>query len=487
MSETNITRNLIDSILIVILIGFVNTLYPIIIGLIYTAEIMGKVAIVMSWINFASIPIVNGIAPAIARFIAASEEKDDIDIEETGTKSSTLYLSIILIPLLIIEIFVFSLDYITIIPILLILIFNVFHYLYRKALQGREDFILLRNIQLISFLIFIPFCVLSLVFSRLITNDISVLVLMVPVLVYHISFCIIFFVKRRDEYTLNFKDIIKKRTKKEKDIYIYALQVGAASLFSLGITQIQIPLSSIYLSDFEIGVLGFWTNAIALLTLLAIAMTSMLVSRISNLLKQDRKVADSFTRDTNWAIHLIFLPLSALLMAIIAAYPSFLDVLTFDKYRTDLYWLVVVLLAFQIISYLVATPIRCYFLSDKSLLKWVIISTGISSIVTIIGWIVAVPSLGIFGFAIGIAIGGFVLNIAYQLIAFIISKTYFGKQMFYYIVQSMVIAGCIAAIYYTNMSLIVVILLSILASGISSYGIYKLIKTMRIKKYNLKV
>ena len=75
-SNQSISKNFIFSIIITIIVGLVNTVYPLVIGLVYNAELMGNLTILLYWVIILSIPIQNGLSPATSRYLAVSEVKD---------------------------------------------------------------------------------------------------------------------------------------------------------------------------------------------------------------------------------------------------------------------------------------------------------------------------------------------------------------------------------------------------------------------------
>ncbi|MHA1336118.1 MAG: hypothetical protein ACTSPW_10305 [Promethearchaeota archaeon] len=63
LHSANVIKNSIYSILITIITSFVNTVYPLIVGIFFGAEIKEGFSFLFSWIIMISIPIVNGITP----------------------------------------------------------------------------------------------------------------------------------------------------------------------------------------------------------------------------------------------------------------------------------------------------------------------------------------------------------------------------------------------------------------------------------------
>ncbi|MHA1442571.1 MAG: hypothetical protein ACTSPK_12035, partial [Candidatus Heimdallarchaeota archaeon] len=135
--RNTIGRNFIVSAAITIIIGLVTMVYPIIIGLVYSAELIGSFTILIYWAAIFSIPIQNGISPAISRFLAASNPEEEKSLEKIGVKLSSFYLILLCLVFPFLAFFVFNLTVSGFFIILVLIISIIFHYLFRNSLQGK--------------------------------------------------------------------------------------------------------------------------------------------------------------------------------------------------------------------------------------------------------------------------------------------------------------------------------------------------------------
>lgn len=483
LNRINLTHNFILSTFVVIIIGIVNIIYPILIGLMYLPETMGNFSVIISWVSFVSIPIINGIAPTTSRFIAANSNSKRNIIFTSGVKISIYYMlfALLLIPL--IGIFVFSLSFFDILFILILLFGILFHYLFRHSLQGQEKFKELFIIEILSFIIFI----ISLLFFTILPYFLNwssmqnFYLLFIPILIYHLSFDVIFIIIHWKQFSLKgffvFPDLIKNFLK-------YAALVGVGSFLNLGINQIQIIISDLHLSDFEVGELGFWNSAIASISLISIALSSIIVPRITKLLKNNSNVEKPFVNSINWALILCILPIFGLLLILIGAYPGFLDKLTLSKYQMETYWLIPILLCFQIINSLLTAPTICYFSASENYVKYNSITSFIYSIFVIISWIILVPLIGIFGFAAGLAIGAFVFGLSVQIIALVITKKQIGMHFIILNIIYILIGLSIFLLNYIP-SIVLIIIWSIPILPSLFFGIKKIVGIVKNESYSI--
>jgi len=482
VNKINLFNNFLFSAMIVAIIGVVNILYPILIGLLQIPEITGDFSILINWTSFVSIPIVNGIAPAISRFIAANSISNKDEIIKTGLKISIFYTIFAIVFVPIIGIFVFSLSLLDIMIITLLLLGMLFHYLFRHSLQGQENFSDLFIIELISFIVFIISTVLFVILPYFLGWKMAenFYLLFLPMILFHLTFNIFYAIK----YYKNIKlDNIIRFPNVTKNILKYTLFVGLGSLFSLGINQIQIIISDLYLNDFEVGVLGFWSSAIAPITLLSIVISSIIVPRVTNLSRENTNLVNSFINKLNWALMLIILPIFALIFVLITCYPSILDFISLSKYQMNIYWLIPILLCFQIINSLLTVPTICYFSSNEEHVKYNPIISLIYAISVIVSWIILVPKLGIFGFATGIAIGAFIYGISVQILAFFISSKDIGKHVLVLVFAYLLIALSIFLLNYIP-NLILIIIWSVLVLPSTYFGIRMIITIIKNEDYS---
>ena len=162
--ENSISKNFTFAILIFVVIGSVNIIYPLVIGLIYTAETMGQFSILFYWVSLLSIPIQNGIAPSILRFLATKTNNTEKDFNKIGSKITLFYLILVLLVFPAISLTVLDFSILELVFVIIILAFSVYHYLFRNSFQGQEKFNLLVKIEFISFGIFIVFMIFFAIF-----------------------------------------------------------------------------------------------------------------------------------------------------------------------------------------------------------------------------------------------------------------------------------------------------------------------------------
>jgi len=481
-NQNNFSKNLIFSILTVIIIGLVNIVYPIIIGLIFGPETMGKFSLIFYWILLLNIPISNGVAPAISRFLATNSVNLDNKPEIIGIKTTIYYYLLILIIYPIIGFIVLDFNIIEIIIVLITLGSIIFHYLFRKTIQGKENFSYLFKTELISFLLFIP---LMLIFGILpkylewnfITNNYYMV--FIPIIFYHLFFDILISIRYIKK--LNLKPFFSLPTE-AKQVLVYASFIGIGVFFSLGISHFNIILSENHLDNFELGVLGFWNSTASIINLITVAIGSVLLPRITNLRTKD-DLAESLTDKVNWIITLIVIPLGGLFFIIFSQYPIILDVVTLNKYNMQIYWLIAILLCFKELNLLLVDTVLSYILSSEKHVRFYPISSFIYAISTIISWVILVPKFGIFGFAGSLAIGSFIYLLVNYIYSLIISKRKIGLNFIILIAFYLLIIVFIVALqYWTNV--IFVIIWSVISLISIIFGIYKALKLIQNKNYS---
>ncbi|NHJ84287.1 MAG: oligosaccharide flippase family protein [Asgard group archaeon] len=486
----SIGSNFIYSLFITIIVGLVNIVYPLIIGLVYGPETMGNFSVLFYWATLLTIPISNGIAPAISRYLAASSTNELRVIENTGIKLSFYYGIGMIVIYPFIGIFGFKLNAIEVLLVMAITLGLMIHYFYRNALQGLEKFKNLLIMEIISFAFFtitmIIFGILPYVLEWTYILD-NYYFLFIPMLVFHISFLVCIIVTKR-VVKFNIKSLFKFPSVTKK-LLLYALFVGLGGLFAFGTSKIQVIISDLYLNELELGVLSFWDSAIAAITLLTVALGGLLVPRITNLQKFHREqefLAEEFTNRILWAITLVVIPIAGLLFLLFGSYPNILDVLTLHKYNMQSYWLVVILLCFKEVNFLILTPIISYVLSSEKYVKFNPIASFVYSLSVIISWIIMVPRFGIFGFPAGIAIGGFIHSIITIIFVLIISKKKIGLHIISIaILYSLNLVSIILLFYINNIAIISV--WSVICLVTIAFGLYKLVILLKDKRYSQKM
>ena len=479
----NIGSNFLFSFIVILIIGLVNIGYPLLIGLLYSAETMGNFSVLFNWAFFLAIPIANGIAPAISRFIAAKTGDETPQINKIGGKITIFYLVMAIIIFPLIGVFVFQLDIFDLLIVISMLIVIILHYLFRYSLQGQERFSRLFKLEIISFAIFLPFMVIFGVLPNILgwTGLTGFHWLFFPVIVYHLAFDILYLfaeTKMMDiKEIFSFPEITKK-------ILLYALFVGIGSLFSLGVSQIQIIISDKFLTEFRVGVLGFWDSAIKPISLISVAIGAMTIPRITNLQKSKEEHDVSFVNKINYGLTLLILPIFGLIFLIIAGYPNLFDHLGLTKYQTVIYWIIPIFLCFQVVNNLIATPTISYYSSSE---RKVIINPIISfaySLIVIISWIILVPRWDIWGFVSGIAIGSLVFSLAIQITALIITKRKIGMHVF--VMLAFYILGGLSLILVNYISIIILLVLwSCITISSVVIGILLLIKVLKNRDYSI--
>ncbi|UJG41549.1 MAG: hypothetical protein K9W45_03560 [Candidatus Heimdallarchaeum aukensis] len=479
MFKSVLANNILYSILSTVILGVVNTIYPLVVGLVFSADVMGAFSFIFSWVILLSIPISNGIAPSIARFIAASNIKEIEKIVDDGIILTLIYSFLSLVGLIFICLF-YNISALDIFFIYITMFTNIIHYVYRKSLQGEENFIKLLKYEGIAFLIFLPASVTSLLFSPQEKIFGKIYILLVPILIYHLIFGLLFSVKIIKSI-LKFKKFrISKKTKK---ILRYAIIVATGSLFSLGLSQIQIIISEKYLNFFEMGVLGFWNSAMAPINLIAISLGSLLLSRITNIQKSNSGLALRFIRKVNWSFSSILLPMLGISLILVKSFPIWLDILSFFRYDMLVNWSVFVYFLINAINSLLGTPTSAYFSSSEQKVIIQPILAFIRAIIVAISWILLVPDFGMFGFALGLAIGGFFNNIFLQILLLLFTK---GKSGFHLFILILYMSFIFILLLYKIKFLILIITWTIVSIPLFLFGLIELYKLLIEKEYSIR-
>jgi O-antigen/teichoic acid export membrane protein len=482
-SKNSVASNFLYSLFIILIIGIVNLGYPLLIGLLYSPETMGNFSILFNWSFFLAIPIANGIAPAISRFIAASKGNETSQLNRLGEKLTIFYLILAMIIFPLIGVFLFHLTIYDFLIVMFMLVAILFHYLFRYSLQGQERFRRLFKLELIAFAFFIPFMILFGVLPNVLgwTSLLNLHWLFLPIIMYHVIFDILFFfieIKRINlKKIFSFPEITKK-------ILLYALLVGAGSLFSLGISQFQIIISDNYLGEFEVGVLGFWDSAIKPISLISVAIGALTVPRITNLRKSEERHDIPFVNSMNYGLTLLLMPLFGLVFLIIAGFPNIFDYLGIAKYQTSTYWWIPILLGYQILNNLLATPtISFYSSSEKKVIVNPIVSF-VYSLIVILSWLLLVPKWGIWGFASGIAIGSLFFSFLIQIIVLFMTKGRIGLHLILSFIFTLLGVGSVFLLQYTLMDWLVIMVWTLLLVPSIVFGIRTIVKVLKNKDYS---
>ncbi len=485
--ENSISKNFTLAVLIFVVIGSVNIIYPLVIGLIYTAETMGQFSILFYWVSLLSIPIQNGLAPSILRFLATKTNNKEKDFNKIGSKITLFYLIIVLMIFPAISLTVLDFSITELVFIIIVLAFSVYHYLFRNSFQGQEKFNLLVKLEFISFGVFIVFMIFFAIFPFAFswTSMTSYYLFFLPIIAFHITFNIVAIIAGKPKGgNLNIKEFFKFPAI-TKNILQYAAIIGLGSLLGVGVNRAQIIISDLYLTDFEVGVLGFWNYATAPFLLLTITFVAVLVPRITNIQTYNREATNPFVNSLNWGISLILLPIFGLILILISSFPEVIDVLTLSKYDVVTYWLIIIFALFQASSRFISAPLLSYFSSFERKVAFNLLSSVIYSVAVIISWIILSPRYGIFGFAAGITIGGFISTIGIQIFALIISKGKIGSHIIIYIIYCSFTSGAIVLTQMWSELYTILIWTFISIPGII-FGIIRLVKLLKTEEYSIR-
>ena len=477
-------KNFSFSLAITIIIGTVNMAYPILIGLLYGPEIIGNFSVLFYWSTLLNIPISNGLAMSITRYVAANDQKESFSLENLGIKISFLYLLGVIIIYPIIGLLFFSLEILEVVIILFLLINLAFHYLFRKIMQGQEKFRFLFYLELFSFVIFIPIMILLCIlpyFLNWFNTSNPLFFLFLPVIIYHLLFNILFIISFREKISIN---KLFKFPPETKRILLFALFIALGALFSIGMSQIQIVVSNEYLNTIELGVLSFWTAAIAIINIFTVAIGSLLLPRTTNLKMIDDTTSKKFINSMNWALTLIIAPLSSAIFVLFATYPIILDVITLYKFDMTKYWLIAILLCYKEVNLLIIEPTMALIFSSESKIRFYPIASFLSSISIVILWIFLTPLYGVFGFALGIAAGSAVLVLINLIYILIVTKKIVGTHIIIFLTNSLFSIGSLFIVYFWHnfILLIVWLIISIIAAG---FGINLLLKILKDEKFTI--
>ena len=302
----------------------------------------------------------------------------------------------------------------------------------------------------------------------------------IPIILYHLFFDIlisIMYIKK-----LHLKRFFSLPTE-AKDILVYASFIGLGVLFSLGISHFNVIISENYLDNFELGVLGFWNSAVSVISMITVALGSVLLPRITNLRNTEEDLAKNLTNKVNWIITLVAIPLAGLFFIIFTQFPIILDIITLSKYNMQIYWLVAILLSLKELNILLVDPTLSYMLSSEKHVRFYPISSFIYTISAIISWILLVPKFGLIGFAGSLAIGSFIYLLVNYIYSFVISKRKIGLNFILLVIFYLLNIGAIVALqYWSNVAILIIWSVLTLISLI--FGISKLIKLIQNKNYS---
>lgn len=484
MENINIANNFVYSIITTLVTGIVNVVYPLIIGIIFDSSIMGRFSILFSWVALLAIPISNGIAPAITRFTAAENKNKSKQVLKTGIQTTLIYGILVLTIFPVIGLLVLDMKIIDLILIIGLILSTIFHYVFRRYLQGLEQFKKLMKIEIASFFAaFVP-TVISVILVMFNKTESEFLInwLLSPIMFFHIIFLIfIFFTCFKG---IRMPKLLKWNKNYVKPIVRYSFLVGVGSLFGLGTSRLQIIVSDFHLSKSDVGLLSFWYFAVTPISLLSIALGSMLVARITNLLKQKKELAKKFVYSLNWILVLIILPLASIFMIIVSIYPQILDVITFSNYQMVYYWPIFVLFLSQVINSLLATPTLALFSSSEKMVRFLPIASFCYSISVIISWFIFVPKYSIYGFAISTAIGGFVFYTTIHLFEFAVISRKFGFHSLVNVAVSVLTLLVLILINEYDFDLTILTVSIIVYIPVIALGVIKLIKTIKTEEYS---
>ena len=151
----------------------------------------------------------------------------------------------------------------------------------------------------------------------------------------------------------------------------------------------------------------------------------------------------------------------------------------------DIYWLVPIILSFQVVSSLLSSITISYFSASEKRIIFNPITSFLYSCSIIISWVFLVPKFGILGFAGGMTIGGFIINLILNIIAIIITKGKIGLHIFALIFLFAINVSCLIIYPMTSMKygLIIWSIITVISLVIGSFLVIKILKN---KEYSFK-
>ncbi|MFX0152555.1 MAG: hypothetical protein ACFFAJ_17335, partial [Candidatus Hodarchaeota archaeon] len=379
-----------------VFIGILNVFYPIAIGFLFSLEYIAILALILSWTQILSIPVSNGIAPASLQHIASKNK-----VERDIVQSSSVYLAVSWI---ILFTFIFPLTFhqfhrLSSINLSLIIsntAISSFHVLFRMMLQGKELFQTVAVFEGISLGITIScFSILYLMYLSNLFFDISVF-LLIPVLLNHVSF-VFLALKNLGLSIFNYKTISRIWSYK---LLKFAFFVGSGSIVSIGLSNLQIIIANQISDLVTLGIFSFWNYITLPFEIIAIALGSLLLARVSNLSKSSKDDAMNFVVSLNKGFSELIIPLSLILIFFMFYFSFVFDVLTFDRYLAYYYWPIILMFFLRVLINIMIIPASTFITAFK--VKFNSIIAILMFITTVLTWIFFVKILDLFVLPLGI-------------------------------------------------------------------------------------
>jgi hypothetical protein len=149
----------------------------------------------------------------------------------------------------------------------------------------------------------------------------------------------------------------------------------------------------------------------------------------------------------------------------------------------DYYWPIVILLVFRAVIYLINSPTIAFFSSFEKKVLANPIASFVFSLSAILSWIFLVPLLNVFGFAIGIAIGGVLAFITVQVFALVNTK---GKIGFHFLFGILLFGLNGLGIYLIGKInfIWIIVIWSVISIPFIAYGFLMLARILKNKGYS---
>jgi len=147
-------------------------------------------------------------------------------------------------------------------------------------------------------------------------------------------------------------------------------------------------------------------------------------------------------------------------------------------------WPIFVYLLFGYLSNFLTSPSISYLSSSEKLVHFNPILAFFRTVVVILSWVLFVPRLGMFGFALGFLIGSIFYYIIVELIVFFVSHRKTGHQIVYYTFY--IIFVYLLMFVKIFHSIYLLIIWSLVNIPLLLYGIIKTKHTILNKQYSVR-
>lgn len=289
----SLVNNFYFSIILSVINGLVNVIYPLFIGIYLGPVNYSSFAYLLAIINLFILLNESVLLPSSIRFVSGAK----IDTKnEIYSSNWIIYFSLLITAFIIfslgqsifflsslIEYFIFG----------LLLFFITLHRYLRSIFQGLELYRHLDTIEILSLTIGLVSMVL--IFVSKFTSWES---LFFPLIVYHLTFLLLSIFSYN---VLKFKPTFEIAFVRK--ILRYGFFVGLGSLFSLGLNQYQIIFTSNEFSKLNTGQVAFWSYFVFPFTIFILSLTNAIFPRMVKLSQFDQaKVFEIFTKITKYLI-----------------------------------------------------------------------------------------------------------------------------------------------------------------------------------------